>query len=121
MEKLESLFALERERNNELYVMRKSYEADMAALNLKMERLPVEIVRHVSPTLQAMVHDARDSAWKEDFREMFREMADEERAQRRKDMREDVGQMFTRAKVIALYAIPFLTAVNIVGQWFNWW
>lgn len=93
----------------------------VVAFEERMDRLSTDIVAKVSRTLQAMVHDALDSAWKEDFRSLYREMAERERIARRDEMKEDVTAVFGKAKLIVLYVVPFLTVINVVGQWFNWW
>ena len=93
----------------------------IAAFETKLDRMATDVIRSVSSTLQAMVHEARDSAWKEDFRELYIEMENTQRAQRRREMKEDVQQVFGRAKLIVLYLVPFLTVVNVIGQWMNWW
>lgn len=118
MEKLESLFALERERNNELYVMRKTYEADMSALHQKMERLPTEVVRQVSGTLQAMVHEARDSAWKEDFKDLFREMAAHEREEQRAQRKQDIQEALKWTQATVKFVLPIL---QVLAIFISWW
>lgn len=93
----------------------------ISAFRSEMDRLSTDVVAKVSRTLQAMVHDALDSAWKEDFRSLYIEMENAQRAQRRKEMKEDIQQVFGTVKLIVLYIVPFVTVVNIFGQWMNWW
>jgi hypothetical protein len=91
------------------------------AFEKKLDRLSVEVIRSVSATLQAMVHDAIDSVLKEDFRTMFREEAERDRLERRTERREDMKSFLTKTQKVALYVVPFLMIANFVGQWLNWW
>ena len=97
----------------------------IAAFEERMDKLTRDMVETVTKQTTAIVRDAFDSSWREvfalEFREMFRGESDAVRAERRAEIKEDVQAAFGKAKLVVLYLIPFLTVVNVVGQWLNWW
>jgi hypothetical protein len=93
----------------------------IAGLDAKLDRLSIDVISRVSATLQAMVHDALNSAMREDFATLYREEAESDRLERRKERREDMKSLLTRTQKVALYFAPFFLLMNFIGQWLNWW
>jgi hypothetical protein len=91
------------------------------AFDQRMERQTVDIVHRVSATQQAMVQDAIRTALQEQFASImqheFARLWTAQRDAERAERREDIQQAFGKIKVVILYILPFLTALNIVLNW----
>lgn len=70
---------------------------------------------------QLIVNDTLRAAWKEDFRALYYELSEAEQEKRREDIKNAVREVFGKAKLAVLYLVPFLTALNVIGQWLDWW
>lgn len=94
----------------------------------EIANLRVSIIRDVSGTLQSLVRDAMTSAMREE-RESEREkdrqamiaLYKEQRLLERQERKEDIQQVFSKVKIIVVYVLPFVTIMNVVGQWAGWW
>jgi hypothetical protein len=89
----------------------------IAEVNMKLDRMSVDILTRVSSSMQAMVHDAMTSGFKEDFPELYGQMVEEGRERRKKELKDAFGT----AKSVALWVTAVLVPFSIIGQWFNWW
>jgi hypothetical protein len=103
-------------------VIRHDVEGIKLTLELLTEMQKRQMAR--ADTMEAQfvtTNEALRLAWKEDFRALFKEVSNEEREQRRDDIENAAKQVFGRTKVLALWLVPILTIINVIGQWFNWW
>ena len=131
LDELDERFVSERARNDERYVRRADFDNRLVTLEERIDRMPLEIVRQVSATLQAMVKDAMTSAIHEEriaendrFREQFALMLEDHRTieqKKREELaaqeREERRKQLEKIKAMVLYVLPFLTILNYVLQW----
>lgn len=129
IEELDQRFVAERSRNDERYVRRVDFDARMVALEERIERMPVEIVRQVSSTLQAMVRDAMKSAIHEEReaerkrdREQFAILLRESREAERKISDERRGRLVrevltTRRGIALLVTVIGATNLDLASRY----
>jgi predicted Holliday junction resolvase-like endonuclease len=103
-------------------VIRHDVEGIKLTLELLTEMQKRQMAR--ADTMEAQfvtTNEALRLAWKEDFRALFKEVSAEERDQRRDDIERAAKNVLGRTKLVAVWFVPFMMIINVLGQWLNWW
>jgi hypothetical protein len=103
-------------------VIRHDVEGIKLSLELLTEMQKRQMAR--ADTMEAQfvtTNEALRMTMKEDIRLVVREVTAEDREQRRDDLEKAAKNMLGRTKLVALWFVPFMMILNVIGQWMNWW
>jgi uncharacterized membrane-anchored protein YhcB (DUF1043 family) len=86
---------------------------DMAAMVSTMKR-------DMTAEMLSKTKTIFDDTINESFATYFKNTLAEHRRIEREERKQDIADAFRRGKLVVLYLLPFLTALNILSSWVGW-